>query len=368
MGAPVPPDDDGHERAPPRPAPGATVEGRMSTAADPSPPPVELPPGLARIPLPTPFGVGDVNVYLVQDAPLTLVDVGPATALALESLEQGLAEHGHRVEDLERIVLTHHHVDHFGLAAQLVRRSGAEVHAFGGIADWLGDYGRRGAQESRFLEGRLLRHGLPQEVALGARAADALVRGYGAAVRVDRGLSEGDVLTFEGREWEVHHRPGHSTSDTVFHDRAARALVAGDHLLSQVSSNALLSEPLREDEEEADPTVRLTPLRDYRASLALTREMDVDLVVGGHGDPVHDHRALIDRRSEEREKRLDRIVGEVAAGNATAFDIGRAMWGRTAYVQVHLVMSEVVGHLELLEGDGRVSATEVDGVLHFEAV
>jgi glyoxylase-like metal-dependent hydrolase (beta-lactamase superfamily II) len=345
-----------------------TVPVRMTIAADPPSPPVEVAPGLVALAVPTPFAVGDVNLYLVEDDPLTLVDAGPATALALETLERGLASRGRRVEDLERIVLTHHHVDHFGLAAHLVRRSGAELFAFGGIADWLADYGRRSSRESRFLEERMIRHGLPREVALGARAADALVRGYAEPVRVDRPLAEGDVVPFGGRRWQVHHRPGHSTSDTVFHDPDARLLVAGDHLLSQVSSNALLSEPLRASEDEADPTVRLTPLRDYRASLARTREMDVDLVLGGHGGPVRDHRALIDERSREREKRLDRIVGEVAAGNATAFEIGRAMWGRTAYVQVHLVMSEVIGHLELLEGDGRIAGTETDGVLRFSEV
>jgi len=340
----------------------------MSTAADAPAPPVELPAGIVPVVLPTPFGVGDVNLWLIEDSPLTLVDAGPATALALETLERGLAARGHRVEDLERIVLTHHHVDHFGLAAQLVRRSGAEVHAFGGIADWLGDAGRRSTQEMRFIEERLIRHGLPQEVALGARAAGAMVRGYGEPVTVTHPLAEGAVLRFDEREWQVHHRPGHSTSDTVFHDRDARLLVGGDHLLSHVSSNALISEPLDAAEEEADPTLRLTPLRDYRASLALTREMDVDLVIGGHGSPVTDHRALIDQRSAATEKRLARIVDEIAAGSRTAFDIGHTMWGRTAYVQVHLVMSEVIGHLELLEGDGRITADEVGGVLHFREV
>ena len=340
----------------------------MSTSAAPTPSSAALPPGVVVIPLPTPWAVGDVNVYLVEDDPLTLVDTGPATALALERLEVALQERGHRLADLQRIVLTHHHSDHFGLAAQLVRRSGAEVHAFGGIADWLGDYGRRAHQEMRFIEKRLLRHGLPQEVALGARAADAMVRGYSEAVTVTHPLAEGDVLPFAGREWHVHHRPGHSTSDTVFHDRAARLLIGGDHLLAHVSSNAVISEPLLAAEEEADPTLRLTPLRDYRASLAKTREMDLDVVAGGHGELVADHRDLIDRRSAATDKRLDRIVDEIAAGSTTGFEIGRTMWGRTAYVQVHLVMSEVIGHLELLEGQGRIAADEVDGVLRFREV
>jgi glyoxylase-like metal-dependent hydrolase (beta-lactamase superfamily II) len=320
----------------------------MDTAADASTPSVRLPDGVSPVVLPTPFGVGDVNLWLVEASPLTLVDAGPATALALETLERGLAERGHRVEDLERIVLTHHHADHFGLAGQLVRRSGAEVHAFGGIAGWLADVGRRSRQEMRFVEERLVRHGLPQEVALGARAADAMVRGYFEPVEVTHPLAEGDVLAFD--------------------DREARALIGGDHLLSHVSSNALISEPLNAAEEAADPTLRLTPLRDYRASLALTREMDLDVVLGGHGVPVTDHRALIDGRSAATERRLGRIVDEIAAGHETAFDIARAMWGRTAYVQVHLVMSEVIGHLELLEGDGRIAADEVDGVLRLREV
>lgn len=336
----------------------------MSTAADLPSPPTELPDGFATFVVPTPFGIGPVNVYVVP-SPLTLIDTGPATVVGLEAVDHGLAALGHRVEDLERIVLTHHHLDHFGLAAALVRRSGAEVHAFAGITGWLGDFATRATAEMRFIEERLIRHGLPAEVALGARAADTLVRGYGESVTVDRALSEGDVLQFDDREWEVHHRPGHSTSDTVFHDRASRTLIAGDHLLAQVSSNAVLSEPLGTNEAGADPTERLTPLRDYAASLALTREMDVDLVLGGHGPPVTDHRDLIDRRAASREKRLDRIVGEIAAGSETAFEIGRVIWGRTAYVQVHLVMSEVIGHLELLEGAGRVAADEVDGVLRF---
>jgi glyoxylase-like metal-dependent hydrolase (beta-lactamase superfamily II) len=317
------------------------------------------------IALPTPFGVGTVNVYLVPTEPLTLVDAGPGTVDALEALEAGLAATGHRIEDLQRIVLTHHHPDHVGLAAYLVRRSGAQVLAFGGIASWLEDYPARHRAECRFIERKLLRHGAPEDVVLVARSADSLVRGFTGGATVDVRLADGDVVPFTDREWDVHHRPGHSTSDLVFHDRARRELVGGDHLNGHVSSNAALAEPLLGAGEQADVAVRLTPLRDYRDSLARTREMDLDVVLPGHGEPVTDHRALIDERSAERERRLDRIVAEVAQGHETGFEIGRAMWGRVALVQHMLVMSELLGHLELLEGDGRVVAHETDGLVRF---
>src|SRR5439155_17659127 len=79
------------------------------------------------LPVPTPFAVGRVNVYLVEDDPLTLVDAGPNSATSLTTLEAALAEHGRKVEDLERIVITHQHIDHIGLVQILADRSGAEV-------------------------------------------------------------------------------------------------------------------------------------------------------------------------------------------------------------------------------------------------
>ena len=79
------------------------------------------------LPVPTPFAVGRINCYLVEDDPLTLVDAGPNSATSLTVLEAALGEHGRRIEDLERIVITHQHIDHIGLVQILADRSGAEV-------------------------------------------------------------------------------------------------------------------------------------------------------------------------------------------------------------------------------------------------
>ena len=78
--------------------------------------------------------VGRVNAYLIEDSPLTLVDSGPNSAKALDELEQALAARGLRVEDIELLVISHQHMDHFGLASILARRSGAEVAAIEPLA------------------------------------------------------------------------------------------------------------------------------------------------------------------------------------------------------------------------------------------
>src|SRR5437870_2504271 len=95
---------------------------------------------ILRLSIPTPWRVGPVNAYLIEDDPLTLIDTGPVDAVSIDALERELRARGRRVEDLERIVVTHQHVDHWGLARALVERSGAELCALAVFADWLSRY------------------------------------------------------------------------------------------------------------------------------------------------------------------------------------------------------------------------------------
>src|SRR3954467_6805863 len=210
---------------------------------------MELPPlaadaGIRCLPIPTPFAVGRVNCYLIDDDPLTLVDTGPNSGKALDELERALAEHGRAVEDLELIVITHQHMDHFGLAAILARRSGAEVAALDALAPFLASYSQQTDLDDRFAEGLMLRHGIPPEVVAALRAVSAGFRAWGSAVEVTRPLADGSELVLGERTLRVLPRPGHSPSDTVFYDERRATLLAADHLIAHISSNPLLARPL----------------------------------------------------------------------------------------------------------------------------
>jgi glyoxylase-like metal-dependent hydrolase (beta-lactamase superfamily II) len=85
--------------------------------------------GIHLIPVPTPFAVGRVNVYLIEDEPLTLVDAGPNSGTSFDELTTGLAAVGHSLEDIELVILTHQHIDHLGLVSLVAQRSGADVAA-----------------------------------------------------------------------------------------------------------------------------------------------------------------------------------------------------------------------------------------------
>ncbi|MCW3067790.1 MAG: beta-lactamase domain protein [Solirubrobacterales bacterium] len=321
--------------------------------------------GIHRLAIPTPFMVGRVNAYLIEDSPLTLVDSGPNSAKALDELEQALAARGHAVEDIELLVITHQHIDHFGLASILARRSGAEVAALDRLAPFLARFGEETDLDDRFAERTMLRHGIPPEIVTALRAVSASFRAWGAAVEVTRPLGDGAELALRDRTLRVLHRPGHSPSDTVFFDDARSILLAADHLIGHISSNPLLARPLGVDGDYTGP--RPQALITYIASLQATRAMKLSLVLPGHGRPISDHTSLIDERMRMHRRRAEKIHGLIASQPRTAHGIAQELWGNVAVTQAYLTLSEVLGHVDLLLEEGLVAEREEDGVVRFEA-
>jgi glyoxylase-like metal-dependent hydrolase (beta-lactamase superfamily II) len=322
--------------------------------------------GVHRLAIPTPFMVGRVNAYLIEDSPLTLVDSGPNSAKALDELEQGLAALGHSIEDIELLVISHQHIDHFGLASILARRSGAEVAALERLAPFLAGFGQESDLEDRFAEQTMLRHGIPPDIVTALRSVSASFRGWGSAVEVTRPLSADGELVLRDRTLRVLHRPGHSPSDTVFHDQSRGMLLAADHLIAHISSNPLLARPLEAEGEYRGP--RPQALITYMTSLEQTRAMDLELVLPGHGRPITDHAALIDERFRLHARRAEKINRLVAQQPRSAHEIAQELWGNVAVTQAYLTLSEVLGHVDLLLRDGLVAEDETDGVVRFHAV
>jgi glyoxylase-like metal-dependent hydrolase (beta-lactamase superfamily II) len=318
--------------------------------------------GVRCLPVPTPFAVGPVNAYLLDGPPLTLVDTGPNSATSMLALERMLAASDHRVEDLELLVVTHQHVDHLGLTGMVAERSGAEVACLDIAAGLVENFEDHSTANDDYAAALMLRHGIDGDVVDALRAMTRILQSFGASARVTRPLIAGDELAVGARRLRVLHRPGHSPSDTVLHDEDAGMLIAGDHLLSRVSSNALVTRPLSPDWDGSRPR----PLMDYRASLEATRDLDADLVLGGHGPPVSRPRALIGHRLERQNRRAGELHELLRRGPMSAHELATAMFGRVAFTQAFLTLSEVLGHLDLLIADGVVAETSDGGLTRFE--
>jgi glyoxylase-like metal-dependent hydrolase (beta-lactamase superfamily II) len=304
-----------------------------------------------------------MNSYLIVDDPLTLIDAGPNTGTALDALERGLQEHDLRLEDLERIVLTHQHMDHIGLIQLVADRAGAEVLGLTSLQPLLSDYETFMEADVEFSTDLMVRHGVPDDVRKGLRRLSRVIRAFGGRVDITRGLADGDTLDFAGRSFAIHHRPGHSPSDLVFHDADTGLLIAGDHLIKHISSNPVAGMAL------GAPGERRRALVEYLASMQATREMDVAWVLAGHGEAFADHRSLIDDRFSGHRRRAEKIARLIEEQPRSAHELARELWGRVATTQVFLTLSEVLGHTDLLEDEGRIrEIVDDDGITRFETV
>ncbi|MGZ5386681.1 MAG: MBL fold metallo-hydrolase [Solirubrobacterales bacterium] len=311
--------------------------------------------------IPTPFQVGRVNCYLLEDEPLTLIDAGPNSGKALDELEHQLDALGHRIEEIELVVITHQHIDHLGLVDIVARRSGAEVAAIDVLAPYVENFGADAERDDDEAAALMLRHGISENVVTALRQVTGSFRAWGSKAKVTRPLRDGEALELRNRSLEVQLRPGHSPSDTLFWDAERGILIGGDHLIAHISSNPLLSRPLDGSNQRPQALV------DYLTSLKRTRELPIDVVLAGHGEPIADHVALIDERFRLHQRRAGKLYSLIAERARTGHDLAQALWGDVAVTQAFLTLSEVIGHVDLLVNAGHVREVERDGVVLFEA-
>jgi glyoxylase-like metal-dependent hydrolase (beta-lactamase superfamily II) len=317
--------------------------------------------GIRVLRIPTPFQVGRVNTYLLEDAPLTLIDSGPNSGKALDELERQLEALGHRIEDLELVIVTHQHIDHLGLVDIIAKRSGAEVAAIDVLAPFMENFGADADRDDAEAAELMRRHGISEEVVTALRQVTGSFRAWGSRAKVSRPLSDGELVELRDRSLDVQHRPGHSPSDTVFWDADRRILIAADHLIGHISSNPLISRPLDGSGERTQALVT------YLQSLKRTRELPAEIVLPGHGEPITDHAELIDQRFAMHQRRAEKIYALIAEQPRTGHELAQALWGDVAVTQAFLTLSEVIGHVDLLVNAGHVGEVEEGEVISYEA-
>src|SRR5688572_3165909 len=242
---------------------------------------------IVPISLPTPFYIGPVNVYLIAEDPITLIDTGPKTKEAIEALREGMRQARLRVSDVRRIVLTHAHEDHCGLARSL-RDEAQDAELF--VHNWETGHriGRLEYEEHRAL---LTHAGVPSNEIEAMRRMYEGMRRYADSFE-DHEYSElrdEEELEFANGSLRIVHTPGHTPGSCSFVREADRTVIAGDCILKRITPNPVLSL------DPVDPSKRFPSLAEYLVSLARLRAFAPTLVHGGHGAPINDYEELFNR-------------------------------------------------------------------------
>jgi len=304
------------------------------------------------ISLPTPFYIGPVNVYLIAEEPITLIDTGPKTKEANEALREGLRRARIRVSDIRRIVLTHAHEDHCGLAHSL-RNEAKDAAVL--VHDWETGH-RLGRLEHEVHRTLLARAGVPDSEIETMRKLYEDMRLYADSFADHEysSLRESE-LEFASGSLRVVHTPGHTPGSCSFVREADRTVIAGDCVLKRVTPNPILSP------DPIDSSRRFPSLAEYLVSLARLRSFAPTLVHGGHGEPVRDYEELFNRYLRAIRERQAQVIRLVAKSGATAWDVAQEMFPKADDIHRFLAVSEAVAHLDLAHAEGKIGV-ELSGV------
>ncbi len=323
--------------------------------------PHEALPGLYLLPIPLPDNpLSAVNAYVVRaDDGVRLVDCGWDTPEAYAAMVGELAALGATVGDVRELLVTHIHPDHFGLAGRLVAESGARESMPRSEAALIGARYEDARELVTMMEEWLAAVGVPRDELEATAGVSLWMVSHVGTRRPDMLLDGGETLEWGAYRFEVIPTPGHSAGLVCLYDRAARVLLSSDHVLERTSPHIGLHVQSGGD-----------PLGDYLRSLRRVRDLDVALVLPGHGAPFHDLAGRVDALIAHHERRCAQMLDILADGALTPYDLASRLpwrgapdgWQRLDAFPRRLAVTETVAHLEYLRRRDRLTRRIHDGV------
>ncbi|MFZ5650560.1 MAG: MBL fold metallo-hydrolase [Bacillota bacterium] len=313
---------------------------------------------IKTIHLPTPFPVGDVNAYLIKEDPVTLVDPGLYYPPSREVLYSAIEQHGVTLADIRRVVITHGHLDHYGMAGKIQEESGAEVI----VREEEMALIRPGRQYIENMARTLRTTGVPEEMIDGNVSFLSNIPFTHPIGSVTTFSGEAG-LEFSGFSIKMLHMPGHSGGHTCLYWEGENILLSGDMLLPDISSVPSLGYNPNEK------NLRRRSMSEMFESMERIAGLNPALCLPGHGDPVHDPGGLAKYRIEFHNSRLEEIFSLIPAGEAagmTPYQISRIYYPHVKGFDKLLAVFEVVSHLDYLADEGRIiEAIDQSGVSRF---
>ncbi|WP_207063232.1 MBL fold metallo-hydrolase [Motiliproteus sp. SC1-56] len=320
---------------------------------------LEVAPGVHWLRMPLPFALDHINLWLLEDGEgWTLVDSGIGTD-QVKSLWKALLDGPLAGRPLRRILVTHFHPDHVGLAGWLSRLTGADVWMSEGeyaLAQWL--HGTSGEARSERQRAFFSRHGLDAEA-----AAKQVSGGNVYRARVPEfpdhylKLSDGDALTINGHRWRVVVGRGHSPEHACFYCEELDLLIAGDQVLPSISPNISVTF-LNADAD---------PLSDYLDSLQAFYTLPNSVrVLPAHGRVFHGLHLRLAALKAHHDERLQRLLAACKEPKSGVEAMKVLFDRRFGTHELFFAIGESVAHLHHLREKGLVTRQEdAEGVTRF---
>lgn len=296
------------------------------------------------------------NFYLVEDqGTLMLIDAGIDTENCWAALLGALAANGFCVEDISMILLTHNHYDHVGLVNRITKQK--EVPVFAHAEAYL-----RLKRDKDFFEMRTyFFNELYREMGCGEAGEKQVQRLKEAVIKNEKQRIQADILPLPIEQpiagFRVMETPGHSPDHVSFHDAKRNWLFSGDHIIGHISSNAIV--------EPNYGGQRLFTIEQYLLSLENCLHVDYDIAFPGHGDLLYEPKQLVQQRIRRIQEKAEKFLKILEKGVRTADELAQQVYRHKYQSDFSLVMSEIIGHLDYLEGQRKIQKKKKNGVWEY---
>ncbi|MHA1930499.1 MAG: MBL fold metallo-hydrolase [Candidatus Thorarchaeota archaeon] len=315
--------------------------------------------GVYRFEVPTPFPVGSVNSYLIEGNPLTLIDTGPRTEEAREALVIGLSKLGYSFMNIKQILITHGHIDHFGLTAEIVRSHQSNppevfIHAYDAPRLWDHNLYMKGRMDAYF--DIVQNSGVPdgEGFPLSKSQLQKYFSSFGESVPDIKSIEDGHVINSGIGELEAIWVPGHSLGSVGYVSRSNRLMFSGDHILGDISSNPSL---------DFDGKLGISMLT-YFKSLDRVDEFDGYTVLPGHRSVFKN---LGERTNELRldyQSKIQITLNNLTDSPNSIYNVSRLLYGDYDTSSLVLALAETTDMIRILVDRGQAKLVEIENILN----
>ncbi len=322
----------------------------------------EIAPGLHWLRMPLPMALDHINLWLIEDGPgWTLIDTGLYSGLS-RKLWRDVLDNRLNGRPLTRVICTHFHPDHVGMAGWLVEETGAEFWM--AREEWL--YARvlaidTGEHFTDAMVAHYYRAGGSPEYLAKLRERGAFFSGIVSEVpRSIRRIRDGDELEIGGKGWRVVVGNGHAPEHACMLSEELGLFISGDLVLPRISPHI----GVYADEPDGNP------LKDYLETLEKFHALPDDaIVLPSHNEPFRGLHERLGALQQHHAERLDDFTTACAAP-ATALDVAKQVFARRLdSAQLGFAIAETVAHLNYLIANKQITRrTDDEGVYLYERI
>ena len=310
-----------------------------------------------QIELPTIFEVMTVNAWLIKGKENVLIDCGEKTDKSWNALNEGLKQNGLSLQDISKVVITHAHLDHLGMANKITQHCDATIWVSEYVYEWTQNLKECLDRRSTVIKAAFDLNLSKVDREKGADFGYKMLGPYWEEVPKERihVFPMSGTIDLGGQNWEVIHTPGHCINQTCFYQRATKRLLSADMLLRMIPIPII-------DATIKPPYKGVQSLQQHLDSYKILMDLDIEKAYPGHLEAFGNVAALMEKQINRIHQRKEKCFQLINSGTTQFMDLIHAIYPKRIH---NATMFMVIGFLEILKNEGRIESFVVDDQLQY---